>query len=81
LNIVGNHLNIIGLKDQKITRTEQEYQGKENLMLEDLENCTVVMPFAVKCVYMKNIHKCRIYVGVCSGATFVDKAIDCKILI
>lgn len=72
---------MIGIKNERVTRTEQEYSGKENLMLEDLENCTVVMPFAVKCIYMKNLKSCRIYVGACSGATFVEKAIDCQIFI
>jgi len=50
-------------------------------MLEELVDCTVVMPFAVKCVYVKNVSRCRIYVGVCSGATFVERAIDCQIFI
>lgn len=77
----GNHLSIKDLKDQKVTRTSAEYQGKENLILEDLTNCTVILPFAAKCIYMKNIQKCKIYVGSCSGATFVDTAIECQILI
>lgn len=46
------------------------------MIIENLDNCTVILPFAVKCVYMKKIKSCKIYVGVCSGATFVDFATD-----
>ena len=51
------------------------------MIIENLSGCTVVLPFAIKCIYVKNINSCRIYVGCCSGACFVDKAIDSAVLI
>jgi Tubulin binding cofactor C len=64
-----------------VTRTEEEYRDKENVIIENLDGCTVILPFAVKCVYMKKIKSCKIYVGVCSGATFVDFATDSVVCI
>lgn len=81
LDYSGNHLLIKDLKQQSIQRTESEYAGKENLILENLEQCTVILPFAVKCIYMKHVTDCKIYVGANSGATFVDYAINSMIFI
>ena len=77
---VGNHLSIKDMSDQpEIMKTAQEYEGKENVIIENLTNCTVVLPFSVKSMYIKNISNTNIYVGSVSGASFVDKAIDCLI--
>ena len=60
-------------------KTAAEYEGKENVIIENLTNCTVMLPFSIKCIYMKNITQTKIYVGSVSGASFVDKATDCFI--
>jgi hypothetical protein len=57
-----------------IQKTIEEYHGKENVIIENLDNCTVVLPFAVKCLFVKNVHNCRIAVAVVSGASFVNEA-------
>jgi len=44
--------------------------------MENIENCCVLLPFAVKCLYVKNIKNCKIYVGAISGASFINEACD-----
>ena len=76
----GNHLLIKDVSgDQNIIKTASEYEGKENVIVENLTDCTVILPFSIKCMYMKNLVNTRIYVGSVSGASFVNEAIDCKI--
>ena len=76
----GNHLLIKDIdNDQNIVKTAAEYEGKENVIIENLKNCVVILPFSIKSLYVKNIEGTRIYVGSVSGASFVNKATDCMI--
>ena len=76
----GNHLSIKDLADDaNVVRTAAEYEGKENVIIENLTNCTVLLPFSIKCIYIKKISNTKIYVGSVSGASFVNEAIDCFI--
>mmetsp|Transcript_76171 Transcript_76171/g.105357 ORF Transcript_76171/g.105357 Transcript_76171/m.105357 type:complete len:136 (-) Transcript_76171:307-714(-) len=78
-NSLGNHLLI---KDQyytEIRKTAAEYEGKENVIVEGLEDVTLYLPFGIKCLYIKNIKDCTIYVGAVSGASFINEAKNCKI--
>ena len=76
----GNHLLIKDVSgDQNIIKTASEYEGKENVIVENLTDCVVILPFSIKCIYMKNLVNTRIYVGSVSGASFVNEATDCKI--
>ena len=64
-----------------VVKQAEDYSGKDNVIIENLTDCTVVIPFTVKCVYMKKVARCKIYVGVCCGACFVDSAEDSTICI
>ena len=76
----GNHLLIKDVSgDQNIIKTASEYEGKENVIVENLTDCVVILPFSIKCIYMKNLVNTRVYVGSVSGASFVNEATDCKI--
>lgn len=77
--LMGNHLSIKELKDQEIRKTEEEYKDKENVIIENLENCRVFLPFVIKSVYIKDIKNCKLFIGAVSGPTFVNEAIDCDI--
>ena len=77
--IVTNDLGIKDLENQEIRKTESEYQGKENVIIENLKDCTVYLPFKIKCMYVKNITNCKIYAGCVSGATFVNVALNCEL--
>ena len=62
-----------------VRKTEQEYEGKENVIIENLENCEVYLPFLIKSLYIKNITDCKIFVGSVSGASFINTAKNCEI--
>jgi tubulin-specific chaperone C len=81
-NEKGNHLEIKDLFDQpRVQKSAAEYAGKENVIIENLESCTVILPFKIKCMYIKNIKSCKIYVGAISGASFINEASDSQIFI
>ena len=67
-------MSIKNLKDQEIISQISEYEGKENLLIENIENCTIKIPFVVKSVYIKNIKNSKLYVSAVMGATFIDSA-------
>jgi hypothetical protein len=67
------------LYNQDIRKTAEEYEGKENVIIEGLENCQVFLPFLVKSLYVKNITDCKIFVGAVSGASFINNAKNCEI--
>ena len=75
----GNHLLIKDITGESITRTAEEYAGKENVIVENLTDCVVLLPFSLKCIYMKNLRNTKVYVGSVSGASFVNEAVDCLI--
>lgn len=67
------------MKEQNIVAKQEEYEGKENIILEDLENCEVLIPFVVKCVYAKNLKNCELKLTAVSGASFINSAEGCDI--
>ena len=69
---ITNDLDIKDQNDNEIRKIESEYEGKENVIIENLKNCLVYLPFKIKCLYVKNIENCKIYAGCVSGATFVN---------
>jgi len=62
--------------EPRVLKTLDEYRDKENVIIENLENCVVLIPFAIKCLYVKNIRNCKVYVGAISGASFINEACD-----
>lgn len=74
-----NDLDIKDQEGQEIRKTEAEYEGKENVIIENLKACRVYLPFKIKCLYIKNIQDTQIYVGCVSGASFINGAISCEI--
>ena len=53
-------------------KKESEYLGKENVIIENLKDCTIYLPFKIKSIYAKNLTNCKVYVGCVSSATFVN---------
>lgn len=49
------HLSIKDLQNQKIEAKVEDYLGKENVILENLTDCEITIPYVVKCIYLKNI--------------------------
>lgn len=55
---LGNHLYFkdmdLGSKDVLVVKKE-EYEGKENVDIQNIKNSTIIVPFPVKVVFMKNV--------------------------
>ena len=62
-----------------VVKTASDYEGKENVIIENVADSQIVIPFSIKCLYIKNIKNTRIYVGSVSGASFVNEATDCQL--
>lgn len=75
--IETNDLSIKDISNQELRYSESEYHGKENIIIENLNSCTVYLPFIIKSLYVKNITNCKIFAGCISGASFINKATDC----
>ena len=60
-------------------KTASDYEGKENVIIENVFDSQIVIPCSIKCLYVKNIKNTRIYVGSVSSASFIYSAIDCQI--
>ena len=72
-------MSIKDLQNQKIEAKVEDYQGKENVILENLADCEITIPFVVKCIYLKNIQKCKLYLAAVSGATFINNCCDSEV--
>ena len=78
--LTGNHLEIKDISgDMNVVKTASDYEGKENVIIENVADSQIVIPFSIKCLYIKNIKGTRIYVGSVSGASFVNEATDCQL--
>lgn len=54
---------------------EKEYEGKENVILEDLEDCQINIPFLVKCIYVRGMKRCKLFATGIRNACFIDGAV------
>ncbi len=77
--IVSNDLVIKDVNTQEIRKTMEEYSGKENVIIENIENCQIYLPFKIKSLYVKKMTNCKVYVGCVSGASFINYAINCEL--
>jgi small nuclear ribonucleoprotein (snRNP)-like protein len=75
----GNHMRVKGLTGQEVIGELKDYEGKENLLIEDIEGCTIKIPFVVKSVYIKNIKNSKLVISAVMGATFIDYAVSTEI--
>lgn len=67
-----NDLVIIDAHGLEIHKSEQEYEGKENVIIENLTNCKMYIPFKIKSLYVKNMANTSLFVGCVSGASFIN---------
>ena len=49
-----------------------DYEGKDKVYLENIENCDIFLPFIIKALFVKNTYYSRIYVGVVLGAAYIE---------
>jgi hypothetical protein len=74
VNVVNKTVNVMSseyiIKDkikEKINVTD--IQDKDILIIENIENCEIVIPFNFKALYAKNIKDCNLQLGVISGGS------------
>lgn len=71
----GNHLHIKDLCDQVKVIEENDYHGKENFIIENIENCTIIVPFLIKCMYVKNMKNCNLQIAGVRAASFIHNSV------
>ena len=62
--------------DQEKKFTAEEVKNKNNIIIENITNCTLYLLFNFKACYIKNINNCKIYIGSVSGGTHITNADD-----
>ncbi len=77
-SVSSNDLTIKDQCEKEIRHSRSEYAGKDNVIVESLENCKVFLPFSIKALYVKDVKDCIFYVGCVSGACFVNQAKNCR---
>ena len=58
---------------------KEDYDGKENVIIENMKNCEIQIPFIVKSIYIKHLSNCKLQASAVQNATFIDFADNCKI--
>ena len=76
---MSNDLVIKDINNEIIKKSEAEYEGKENIIIENVKDCKIYLPFNIKSLYVKNISNCQIFAGCISGASFINLALDCQL--
>ena len=66
-------------ENEIIQKNASEYEGKESIILENLQNCQVFIPFVTKQLFMKNMRDCKVYAGCVNGSTFVNDLSKCEL--
>lgn len=73
-----NDLIIKNTFGRTIRKTFQEYEGKENIILDDIEDCEIYLPFIIKSIYAKKLKRVKVFAGCVTGASFINEAVDCE---
>ena len=64
--------------NEKLILRENEFIGKNNLIIENIENCEIYILFNFKACYIKNITSSKIYLGSINGGTHINDCKNCK---
>ena len=70
----GNHLSIKDKQSETIDVKQEQYEGKESIIIENMKDCEISIPFVIKSVYIKNLTNCKVMVGAVQNASFIDYA-------
>lgn len=67
-----NDFVIRKLRNETLIVTKEEYEGKESVYIENVENCDIFLPFVMKALYIKNTYHSRVYAGFVMGASYIE---------
>lgn len=67
-----NDLIIKKKRNETIIVDPAEYEGKDKVQLENIENCDIFLPFVMKALYIKNTYHSWIYAGYVTGASYIE---------
>ena len=59
--------------------TKEEIKGKNNILMENIKDCTIYLLFDFKACYINNCSKCNIYLGSISGGTHITHCSESNI--
>ena len=66
-------------QDCKIIVKEEEVIGKNNLIIENIKNCTIIALFSFKACYLKNISSSLFYIGSVGGGSHITNINNCEV--
>lgn len=72
-------LLIKDLKNEKKIYTKNEIEGKNNILMENIDNCEIYLLFNFKACYITNCNKCKIYLGSVSGGTHLTSLCESQV--
>ena len=72
-------LLIKDLKNEKKVFTKKEIEGKNNILMENINECEIYLLYNFKACYITNCNKCKIFLGSVSGGTHMTSITDSKI--
>ena len=73
-------LYIKDLKEKEVVVTAEELEGKDNIVLENLSNVRIVVPFVMKVAFLKSLRACEVLLHSVQGSCFFDKVTDSKLM-
>lgn len=60
------------LRNETMVVDPAQYEGKQNVYIENIENCDIFLPFIMKALYIKNTYQSRVYTGMVTGGAHIE---------
>ena len=79
IEVSETDLVIKDLSDCNKKYTKEEITGKNNILMENINNCNIYLLFDFKACYINKCSKCNIYLGSISGGTHITNCTESKI--
>ena len=73
----SQHLVIWKKKNETVILKQEEYEGKDMVILENIENCDIFIPFIMNNLYIKNTYHSRIYSSYVLGTAYIETTSKC----
>jgi len=77
-NVNENDLLLKNKSNEKIVLNDDDFKGKNNLIIENIDRCEIYILFNFKACYIKNMNDTKIYLGSINGGTHVNDCNNCQ---